>query len=241
MVSTINSTESPYRFIDYVRFFIAYQTGATSSVLISAMVLGKLLLLKYPLKQRSLSKKHAHWLCAGIWVVCIFVPVLQLGIDKDDITFDYRTYYSTYRFTSSLSRIFAPVCALLFVVIPVVTVVVSTVLILKQAKKVVRGTQESLRWQGITTVVLTAAVYTIAFLPTTIYFFAEPFLEKDPDKPGSFHIEFFRVAIGILQFQVLSNFFIYSFTVASFRRFLVVKVYEIFFVCLKKSKGMYLL
>ena len=158
-------------------------------------------------------------------------------MDKDDIIFDYRTYYSTFRFTSSLSRIFAPVCAVLFLMVPGVTVVVSTVLIIGEARKVVRRTQESLRWQGITSIVLTATVYTIAFLPAAVYFFAEPFREKDPDKPGSFHIEFFRVAIGILQFQVLSNFFIYSLTVASFRRFLVVKVYEIFSVCLKKSKG----
>ena len=235
-ISAIFNTGSPSRSIDYLWTFISYYTAPTSSVLISALTLGKLLLLKYPLKLRSLSKKHTHRLCAGIWVFCLIVPGLLLGIDKDDVIFDYRVYLCTYRYTSSLWKIALPVNALIFLVIPGVTVVVSTVLILREASKIVRGTQENLRWQGITTVVLTAVVYIAAFLPFTIYFFAEPFVEKDPDPgPGKFYLEFYRVANGIIQFSVLSNFFIYSLTVASFRRFLVTKFYETFSTCLKKS------
>ena len=95
----------------------------------------------------------------------------------------------------------------------------------------VRRSRENLRWQGITTVVLTATVYVTAFLPYTIYFMAEPFVEKAPDKPGPFHVEFFRFATGILEIQILSNFLIYSLTVTSFRRFLVTKFFEIVSVC----------
>ena len=186
--------------------FISYYTAASSSVFISALVLGKLLLLRYPLKLRSVSKKDAHKLCAGIWIFCIFVPVLHLGIDKDDVIFDYRTYSCTYGYTSTLWRILLPVSAVLILIAPGVGVVVSTVLILKEARKLVRRTRENLRWQGITTVVLTATVYVIAFLPYTIYFMAEPFVKKDPDEPGVFYVEFFRVANGILEFHILSNF-----------------------------------
>ena len=225
-ISAIYSTRSPHRFIDYFRSFIMYYTGAASSVFISTLTLGKLLLLKHPLKLRSLSKKHAHKLCAGIWVICIFVPALLLGIDKDDVTFDYRNYAGSYRYTSPLWKILTPITALLFLVIPGVTVVASTVLILREARKAVGRTQESLRWQGITTVVVTAIVHIVAFLPTTLYFLAEPFVEKDPDKPGKFHTDLFRVANGIINSSILSNFFIYSLTVASFRRFLITKFYE---------------
>ena len=235
LLSAIYNSGSPSRSIDYWRTFIAYYTGPTSSVFISTLTLGKLLLLKYPLKLRSLSKKHAHKLCAGIWIICIYVPVLQLGIDKDDIIFDYRTYYSTYRYTSTLWRILLPVSALFFLIVPGVTVVVATVMILREAKKVVRRTQECLRWQGITTVVLTATVYIIAFLPYTIYFMAEPFAEKDPDEPGQFFTTFYRIASGILEVTILSNFFIYSLTVIGFRRFLVSTFFKIFSVCLRMS------
>ena len=234
-LSAIYNTGSPYRFIDYVRCSIGYYTTSCSSVFISALALGKLLLLKYPLKLRSLSKRHVNGICAGIWVVSIFVPVPPLGIDKDSVNFDYRIYSPGYRYTSSLWKILLPVTALFFLVIPGVTVVVSTVLILREARKVVRRTQENLRWQGITTVVLTATVYVIAFLPFTIYFMTEPFVKKDSDKPGMFHVQYYRFASGINRINIFSNFFIYSLTVTSFRSFLVTKFYKIVSACRKST------
>ena len=98
-----------------------------------------------------------------------------------------------------------------------------------------RRTQESLRWQGIATVVLTASVYVVAFLPGSIYYIAKPFVEKDPDEPGMFHIQYYRFANGIHRINILSNFFIYSLTVTSFRRFLVTKFYRIVSVCRKST------
>ena len=89
--------------------------------------------------------------------------------------------HCTHRYTSRLWKIILPVTALISLVIPGVTVVVSTVLILREARRIVRRTQESLSWQGITTVVLTATLYLIAFLPFTIYLFAEPFVGKNPN------------------------------------------------------------
>ena len=131
MLSAIYNTGSSSRLIDCVRFFLAYYTVSCNSLFISTLALGKLLLIKYPLKLRSLSKMYAHKLCAGIWVICIYVPVLHLGIDKDAVIFDYRVYFSCYRYTSSLWKILLPVNTLFFLVIPGVTVVVSTVLILR--------------------------------------------------------------------------------------------------------------
>ena len=235
ILSTIYETGSPHKFIDYARLFILYYTTVSNSVFISALTLVKLLLLKYPLKLRNLPKKHAHKICAGIWVFCLYVPVLHLGIDKDDIIFDYRLYGITYRYTSPIWKIVMPLSTIVILIVPGVTVVVSTVLILREARKVVRRTQESLRWQGITTVVLTATVYSIAFLPTTIFFFAEPFVEKDPNDPGMFCLEFYRVAVGILQFNIISNFFIYSLTVVGFRKFLVTNFYKVVSLCWKCS------
>ena len=54
-LSAIYNTGSPYRLIDYVRLLIGWSTLGTSSLFISALTLGKLLLLKYPLKLSSLS------------------------------------------------------------------------------------------------------------------------------------------------------------------------------------------
>ena len=237
MLSATFNTGSPNRFIDYLKSFVLYYTPPASSVLISSLTLGKLLLLKYPLHLRSFSKRNVHKLCLGIWAICATVPVLHLGIDKDDVMFDYRTYLSSHRYSSSTWKILMLPLVLIFLIAPGVTIVVSTVLILKEARKVVRRNRENLRWQGITTVVLTATVYVTAFFPLTIYFIFEPFVVKTPGKPSLFHSKFYRVAKGVLQFSVLSNFFIYSLTVTSFRRFLVAKFYEIFSGCSKTFRG----
>ena len=64
---------------------------------------------------------------------------------------------------------------------------------------------------------------------------AEQFVEKDPDEASPFHVDFLRVANGTLESSILSNFFIYSLTVTSFRKFLVTKFYKILSMCLNKS------
>ena len=69
------------------------------------------------------------------------------------------------------------------------------------------------------TVVLTAAVYCVSFLPITVYFVAEPFADKGHE-PGLFYVEFYRFVISVVLVNVLANFFVYSLTVTSFRNFL---------------------
>ena len=79
---------------------------------------------------------------------------------------------------------------------------------------------ESLRAQGIITVLLSAVVYSISYLPLAIYFIAEPFVGKDQVDPGPFYFGFYRVGFAFLYFNVIGNFFVYVFTVKSFRAFL---------------------
>ena len=125
IISAIYNTGSTNRFIDYARFFITYYTSALSSLLICALALGKLLLLKYPLQLRFLSKMRAHKLCTVIWVVSLYDPGLHLVVKKEDIIFDYRVYSCTYKYTSSVWKILLPVSAFLVLVAPGVTIVVS--------------------------------------------------------------------------------------------------------------------
>ena len=69
-------------------------------------------------------------------------------------------------------------------------IVISTGVLLKEARKVVRGTDDSLRWCGIMIVVLTATVYTLSILPITVYLTAESFVAQEDlmPGPGKFHI-----------------------------------------------------
>ena len=234
ILSAAYNTGSPYRILDYSRFFIAYQTSSLSAMFISAMALGKVLLLKYPLRVGFLTKRDTHKICVGFWIASISVPVVYLVIDKQNVIFDFRVYHCTYSYSSEIWKYILPISALLVLVIPNIIVIVSSILLLKEATRVVRNTRQSLKggcitqntrdglkWQGITTVGLTAVIYTISFLPYIAYFIAEPFVVKVPGDPGPFYVEYFRVVNGLVTLHVLSNFFVYSLTVASFRSFLL--------------------
>ena len=208
---------------NYVRFFITYFVNCVSANLICAVTLGKLLLLKYPLRTGSWTTRQAHKSAAAIWMVLLFVPTLHLLIDKDDVTFDYRLYFCMYKYSSSVWQILSPITSLA-IFAPNIVIVVSSILLLKEARKVVRGTRESLRWKGIMPVLITATIYTISYIPVTAYFMAEPFVTKNPSAPGIFYVEFYRATTAILGINVLGNFFVYSLTVTSFRTFLKMRM-----------------
>ena len=224
-VSILFSNGGSSMILNQARFFVHYYGNIVSAYLIAAMSCGKLLLLKCPLRTASWSKKQAYKICVGIWIGALCSPTLHLLIDKDDVTFDYRYYTGTYLYSHRVWNVLLPIMATIFLFIPNCIIIVSTVLLLKEARKVVRETEKNLRWQGILTVVLTATVYTISFLPATIYYIGEPLVAKG-SVPGPFFVEFTRVAMSVLYFNVLANFFVYSLAVSSFRSFLKIKFQE---------------
>jgi hypothetical protein len=222
--------------LNYTRFFVSYFIFTVSAFLISALTLSKLLLVKYPFRTQSWTKIHAHGLGLGIWIASLTVPTLHLLVDKDAIIFDYRIHTGTYNYDSDVWKVLLPVMALLAIFAPNIIIVVSSVLLLKEAKGVARGTQESLRWQGIMTVLLTAAVYSLSYLPITVYFIAGPFVKQDSSEPGPFYIEFYRIACAALTINVFANIFVYSLTVASFRSFLRASLQQ----CYKRLRSRFL-
>ena len=217
----------------YLKAYLGGYTMTASVFLICAMTLSKYLLLKYPLRTGPLTRKHAHQLCALMWTVSLYFPVTFLLTDKHDVSFDYRQYDCAYNFSSHAWKWLKPVSSLLLGIIPNVTIIVTTVLLLNEARKVARG--ERLRWQGIMTVVLTAVVYSVSIIPLTVYYLAEPYVEKKPGDPSEFYTDYFRIASAFLNINVMANFYIYSLTVTSFRKFLKSKVRLMFPCCFKGS------
>ena len=238
LVSLIKDRERNNRLLPIISFFVISHEYTVSISLVSAMTLGKLLSLKYPFRTGTWTTARIHKFCAGIWMAAFSVPVLQIILDKEDIVFDCRVYTYMHTYSSSIWKILLPIFSLVVLFTPNVIVVVSAVLLLKEARKVVTATRDSLRWQGIMTVVLTATVNTISFLPLTVYLIAEPFIDKDPSVPGPFYKEFYRFSVAAMGFNILANFFVYSLTVTSFRNFLKSKFKEAFsFQSNKVTKG----
>ena len=207
-----------------------WSSTMASMLFISGMTSSKLLLLKYPLKARRLYTRYANKICSGIWVLSLYWPVCFLIVDRNDADFDYRVYFCNPNFSSEVWKVLLPINFVVFCVLPIILIIVTTILLLVEAKKIVsRGANERqcggyLKWQGIMTAVLTSCVYITSYLPVTVYFIAAPFVGSESPFWDMFHTKFHRVAVSLTHTNVMANFFIYSLTVTSFRTFIRIKV-----------------
>jgi hypothetical protein len=137
-------------------------------------------------------------------------------VDKGDIFFSYRMYVCEYGFSLEIWHFLRPIMALFFVVIPTFQVVATTIYLLVLAKQVARRGRETLKRQGVITTVLVAVVYCLSVLPYGVYRIGESFLDRDDESNKIF----FTTAQSIFWLNTISNFYIYSLTVRSFRNFL---------------------
>jgi hypothetical protein len=206
-------------------YVLAY-TFVAGVLLICAMTATKLLLLKYHLRAKSWSAKHTHIACGGIWLLSFYLPMCLLIVEKDDVFFTYRTYSCFYMFSSKTWTMLTPISAIVFGVIPNIIIFVTSILLLKEARKVVRRSGESLKWQGVMTVLLTVTAYTVSYLPPVLYHIVS-FVIKKPSEPGPFQREVVRFVASIVCLNTMANFFVYSLTVRSFRTFLLSKTRQI--------------
>ena len=131
--------------------------------------------------------------------------------------------------------------AVLFAFIPTCLIVSTTLCLLIEARKIVsrsrflhvgtctpaekelqRGSRrrESLKWQGIVTTVLTATVFSLSSLPYTAFIVGISIVSVDDKSKSSFYTTFFKVALSLACLNIISNFYIYSLTLTSFRAFI---------------------
>ena len=196
-----------------------FYSNLTSVFLICVMTTSKLLLLKYPLQFGTTTLKKAHLICLASWLAAFALPGTLFLVDKDDVSFSYRGYECDYGFSSEIWLYLRPFTAALFGFIPTCLVVSTTFCLLIKAKKVLSHSRESLKWQGIVTTVLTATVFCLSVLPLIVYRVGESIVIVDDKSKSSFYTTFFRVVISFLSLNTISNFYIYSLTVYSFRAF----------------------
>ena len=195
--------------------FIMIYPITVSLLLICLMTTSKLFVLKFPTKSNSLTSKRGHMACASVWFFATNIPVILFLVDKNDIYFDYRVYNCQYGFSSDMWTWLRILLSLLNFIIPNLLVIASTVplmLYLLRARTVARRSRGAMRWQGILTTVITAAVYSISALPYAVY----QLRENGSKDPNGFYL---RLTSSLLFLNTVSNFYICLFTVPSFRLF----------------------
>ena len=205
----------------YSGFFI-YPGGMS---LIAVMTVSKFLLLKYPVRCSRLTKRMAHQICWLVFIPPLAFPILFLVVDKDDVRFDYIPYTCTYGFRANVWKEIEPIISFITLFLPIIAIIASTIPTLKylvDARKCARRAQGNVPWQGALTVAVTAFVFCISTLPNFVLKISRHFVKDDPT--GLFQFHFPRINEYMLMINIMSNFYIYTLTVRSFRRFLMSKI-----------------
>ena len=199
--------------------YITYQAG---TYLIAVLTTIKFLILKYPVKAATWTPKRAQQICSLIWVSSFIVVFLQMVLKKGDQYFDYRRYACSRGTISGPWKKAVAVTASIFAFTPNVIIIVITVPTLRfvvAARRSARRVHGHVPRQGAVTVVLTALVYCISILPISVYQIVTVFIKED----GGSHVEYYRMGCFFLMINIMANFYIYTLTIKTFRRFLVVK------------------
>ena len=222
LVSIISTEWVLGTFLCYLTSYARYYFDLASILLICAMTTSKLVILKYPLRSGSMTSKRTHLVCVACWLVALTDPVMGLFVDWHDIYFSYRGYQCDYGYSSATWLWLKPFIALAFGVLPIALVIVTTIhlVAILRANMGDGWGRDKLKRRGIVTTVVTATVYCISGIPYMIFRIGESFISAENKSESTFHVEFYRLAVSLLVLNTVSNFYIYSLTVPSFRYFI---------------------
>ena len=208
----------------HLSIYTRYYYNPVSIFLIVTMTTSKSLILIYPLRSGTVTRKRAHCVCAASWVVASLVPMVGLIMDKDRDAayFFFQGYQCAFNFSKheTWSQIKAVIVVFLSL-IPTVVVICTTITILMVIASQPAGRlREARNRQGAITTVLTATVYCFSFLPSGVY--------SLPYQSISENTSFYRIASSLLALNTICNFYIYSLTVPSFREFILAKLERVY-------------
>ena len=209
-------------FLCYFHVYLSYFVHSAGLSLVPFLTTCKLFILKRPVQTPDHdSSKAVKLLCFLIWMFSAIPTVLFLTLDKDDVYFDYRVYFCNYRFTADYWEKLLPILAIVHTLIPNIVIIATTIPTLKYllaARKSAQRVGGSVPWHGALTVVVTAIVFVLANLPMSVLYMGRLY-SKSFSSTSQFH--FFRTSHYMSMINIVPNFFIYTFTIPSFRRFVL--------------------
>lgn len=207
----------------HINSIAAFYLITVNQLLTCCMAITKVGLLKFHDSHvvRSLTSKSAHVMCFLIWALALMVPGLCHAVEKGaQVFFDIRKSVCELLLMSPLWTKILPLMTLFAFLIPYIVVIISFLFLLEHliiSRRLSRQIGSSQNLQGILVVFATTGVFSIATLPYYIYLFVG---FNQTDMSSFFHNDFLRIAEACYDLNLVINFYIYSFTLRSFRDFL---------------------
>ena len=210
-----------------VQSYVAYYVTAVGMSLIAVLTTFKYLILRYPLRATIWSKNRAHQVCSFAWAFCVILPILMIAAAEDNAPFNFIVYNCTYDFSNDFWTVVLPTLASIFILAPnlvVISTTVPTLKYLRAARKSARRSHGRVPWKGAITVTLTAFIYIISTFPLAIHMILRKFIDVQDHPSDWFHVKLLRICTALVMINIMANFYIYTLTIRSFRRFLLSKV-----------------
>ena len=212
----------------HVEVNVTWASVPVTVLLTCAMTTLKLITVKCPLRSRAWSTRLGHKICFALWflALCWYTPLLvvRLLYIGDTVHLSFIEYGCAYDRLSPSVPIwytwYFPISVAVLSIFSFTTLIVTSVLLLIVASRAASQHGETLRWEGVTTVLLTVGVFFLSYLPFSLWLMAYLCgVEKSTTS--------IRAIIHITNLNIMANFFVYSLTVRSFRHFLKVKISEL--------------
>ena len=190
-----------------------------SFVFVSALNANKLSTLIFPLKsnmrryRRGRRISYTIWFLMTVFIVVILIPVLLPGNLHVLYSSASLRCLSQFYSESGPVRLLAPLVAMVFTLVPLLVIVVTTVWLIYYVAKV-RGISR----QTLLTLLCVSLTSLFSFLPTCLFYLAQELVE-DSEKSAYWSRVFFRVAVQVVNVNSMANPLIYLFTVQSFGGF----------------------
>ena len=204
------------------RFYLGNFSYVTGLYLIACLTVSKLILLKYPIRYSNWTGRSGHLTCCIISTISLpfIITCLVTDTSGHNIGFTYKAYTCDLMPNATISKhkelrtfflfldIFAPMFVISVTTIP-------TLGYLAAAWKTAHRAGANVPWQGTLTVAMTAVICCLATRPNIIFHVLITL-----NKSKFEDIRRSRTAKFLLFINIMSNFYIYTMTIRSFRRFL---------------------
>ena len=213
----------------YPAYFLSLIAYGTVVTLPCALAAAKCVLVKFPLRGIHFSSKAAHVTACIIWAWFILTSTVTLINNRGEIYFSFLTYncQCSYSFDAwgSIWSTAKFVTSGLFLLALILTMLLSSAILIVEARRATERGHGALRWQGLMTVLLTVLINFTINIPGVVYFVGGQVVEEIP--PGPFHTVFFGIVVYLGYFNSVTNFYIYTLTLHSFRQFLKSKIFRV--------------
>ena len=199
----------------YIISTLSHFFMGTSCIFLSALMASKISSLIFPLHSNIRRYRRGRHISYAIWI--LMVVFIAVTLTAALIPGDFSVVYSSASFKCFSEfyqkgplRIVAPIVAIIFFLLPLLVILVTTVWIICYVAKV-RGIHR----QAVITLMAISAAFVLSYLPTGVFYLLEEVLDQDA-KSGYWFSALFRFSLQAANVNFMVNPLIYLVTIKSF-------------------------